>query len=192
MQLKSKKTYNLNIAVISWLVLIPVLLLIIFIFIGVLFPKEAKVQTVDAVIVLGGGSGERLKTGLDIINAGFSNTLVLNKGVNWTSSAGREVSEICKAGLINSQKELICMVAHPDSTKGEAMTFSALASARGWNRIGVVTNSYHSTRSRIWFERCFAGEVDMIVAPYRTNAYQFFREGAALFQTMLLDRVCSS
>lgn len=110
----------------------------------------------DAIVVLGGGHGERLPVGLRLAQHGRANTLVLSTGnETWTPKKARQaIQEVC-AGISRFKFPIECVFALPDRTLGEAVTFSRLANERNWQSLIIVTSDYHQMRSRLWFERCF-------------------------------------
>ena len=128
-----------------------------------LHPATTEPERVDAVVVLAGGTGERFDTGMRLIEAGVSDTLVLSTGITWFLPESRPVHELCARPP--QDVELHCVAAVPDSTEGEAEDISQLADEQGWHSLAVVTSSYHLTRSMRWFGRCFDGELYGVAAP---------------------------
>jgi uncharacterized SAM-binding protein YcdF (DUF218 family) len=60
--------------------------------------------------------------------------------------------------------EVVCFTPDPDRTQGEARGAARIARERGWKRLVVVTSTYHVSRTRMLFGRCFAGEVHVVGA----------------------------
>ena len=88
---------------------------------------------VDAVVVLGGGGGERLDVGLDLVRRGVSDVLVVSTGPN------RAMDRFGIRCGDNGGVEVVCFKPEPDRTVGEAQHVGALARERGWGRVAVVT-----------------------------------------------------
>jgi uncharacterized SAM-binding protein YcdF (DUF218 family) len=56
----------------------------------------------------------------------------------------------------------VCFTAVPFSTRGEARTVSRLARERGWRSVVVVTSTFHVTRARMLFRRCYRGPLTVL------------------------------
>ncbi len=163
----------------------------ILLFLTIQIPTtKPKIQKVDAIFIHAGGDGERLEYGTDLLNSGYSKTLILNKGINWDSPTSMEVKRLCDNGYPNPDLKIICIVALPDSTKGEAMTVSKIAESHGWTRLLIVTNDYHIFRASKWFNRCFNGHIIPIGTLYKFKLKLLVREAAAIVHTLLIDRKC--
>jgi uncharacterized SAM-binding protein YcdF (DUF218 family) len=111
----------------------------------------------DAVLVLS-GARRRLPPALALVRRGVAPVLVL-------SSVAREprwkaVHDLCRAGRYRAAR-VVCFEARPYSTRGEAETFSRLAAARGWHSVVVVTSTFHVSRARMLFRRCYRGALAM-------------------------------
>jgi uncharacterized SAM-binding protein YcdF (DUF218 family) len=115
-------------------------------------PVDA-VEPADAVVLFVGGRGERLTTARELLERGVADVLVIPNGYgpDWP-----EADEICRAA---TDLEIICPVPEPNNTRGEAHAIATLAAERGWDRLVVVTSTYHVARARLMLERCFDGEV---------------------------------
>jgi uncharacterized SAM-binding protein YcdF (DUF218 family) len=114
---------------------------------------------VDALIVLGPGrNGERIEKALELMRSGASNVLVVSEG---NGAAWRRVADVCTRP---TSFQIVCFRATPYTTRGEAQIASRLATARGWGEIAVVTSTYHITRARMLWRRCYDGELRMISA----------------------------
>lgn len=103
-----------------------------------------RLRPVDAVIVHAGGEGERLDRALQIVEEGFSETLVLMRGTalepEWP-----EGNALCAEGL--EGVEVVCPLPDPDTTIGEARALDILADQRGWEEVIAVTSDYHLRRA---------------------------------------------
>jgi uncharacterized SAM-binding protein YcdF (DUF218 family) len=70
----------------------------------------------------------------------------------WTTAR-----RLCAGAYGRLRFRVLCFEATPYSTRGEAETVSRLARAHGWHGIVVVTSTYHVTRARMLFRRCYHG-----------------------------------
>jgi uncharacterized SAM-binding protein YcdF (DUF218 family) len=123
-------------------------------------PPTDEPSRSDAVVVLGPGKGgERIEAGLRLLRDDIARVLVLSEG---RSSGREEQRALC--GRADQRFEVICFRADPFSTRGEARTVAALATARGWRSIVVVTSTYHVVRARMLFGRCYHGRLRVVDA----------------------------
>jgi uncharacterized SAM-binding protein YcdF (DUF218 family) len=122
------------------------------------WPSTDDPRRADAVVVLDGGSGERLDEARALMQRDVAPTLAI--------SAGRELDPDEADGLCSGpqQFEVVCFTPTPDSTRGEARALATLARQHGWNDVVLVTSTYHVTRARMLVERCFDGRVDVVAA----------------------------
>jgi uncharacterized SAM-binding protein YcdF (DUF218 family) len=63
----------------------------------------------------------------------------------------------------------ICFRADPFTTRGEARDVARIAARHGWRHLLLVTSTYHVTRARLLYGRCFRGRIDVVGAPYRSG-----------------------
>ena len=119
-----------------------------------IWPPEHSAAKADAVVVLAGGRGPRLKEGLALIRRGAAPVLVVSDA--W-SPTWPEANRLC-AGR-RASVPVVCFHPDPYATRGEARALAHLAARRGWDSVIVVSSRYHTVRARMIFERCFPGTV---------------------------------
>jgi uncharacterized SAM-binding protein YcdF (DUF218 family) len=157
---------------------------------GLLFvrPPATEAQPADAVVLLAGGRGERLEAALGLMELHVAPTLVLSSG---TTPRWPAANRVCAA---RQPFEVLCPRPHPSTTIGEARMIGDLAEERGWQRITLVTSTYHALRGRLLVGLCVDGEVAVVAARPRQPAWRVWtlaaREQLALVQGLLLDRPC--
>ncbi len=117
-------------------------------------PRDDAVRSIDAVVVLGGGGGERLALGQGLA-AEHDAELVLS---------GEAIAQGTAAGL-TCEEEVRCLEPDPWTTAGEARGMDLLADAEGWDHVAVATSDFHTARSRALFEQCLGDKVDVVGAP---------------------------
>jgi uncharacterized SAM-binding protein YcdF (DUF218 family) len=97
----------------------------------------------------------------------------------------------CLPGM-PSGVELLCFYPRPNTTQGEAEYTGQLARQRHWKSIIVVTTRDHAWRARLWFTRCFDGQV--YVATTGLPALLWFRQvpyqWVATTKALMFDRTC--
>ena len=70
-----------------------------------------------------------------------------------------EEDELCQT---RGRVEYLCLRPQPDNTRAEARAVAGLVESRRWQKVVVVTSSFHVTRSRLLFRRCLDAEVSMM------------------------------
>lgn len=112
----------------------------------------------DVVVVLSGGR-ERLPPAMALVRRGVAPVLAISsvdRTKPWPLG-----DRLCRAKRYAGAR-VLCFEAVPYSTQGEAETVGRLARTHGWRRIVVVTNTFHVTRARMLFRRCFKGALSMV------------------------------
>jgi uncharacterized SAM-binding protein YcdF (DUF218 family) len=122
------------------------------------WPSTNDARRADAVVVLDGGSGERLDEARALMARRVAPTLAI--------STGRELNADDADGLCTEPQpfEVVCFSPTSDSTRGEARALATLARQNGWNEVVLVTSTYHVTRARMLVERCYEGHLDVVAA----------------------------
>jgi uncharacterized SAM-binding protein YcdF (DUF218 family) len=135
----------------AWLVLCAVLFV---------WPRgSAPPPKADVVVVLSGGLDSRLDPALALMRRRTAPILAISSafvGGNW-----KKAERLCR-GEIPTRYQVLCFTAKPYSTQGEARAVAALAREQGWKRVVVVTSTFHVTRARILFHRCYRGKLWMV------------------------------
>jgi uncharacterized SAM-binding protein YcdF (DUF218 family) len=108
----------------------------------------------DAVVVLSGGGDGRLDPALKLVDRGIAPVLAISSA--FRTPKWHKAQRLCR-GDYRTRFRIVCFQAEPYSTRGEAETVSRLARRYGWNRLVVVTSTYHVTRARMLFRRCYRG-----------------------------------
>jgi uncharacterized SAM-binding protein YcdF (DUF218 family) len=118
----------------------------------------------DAVVVLSGARNTRLDPGVALVRRGVAPVLVISgarQDPRWL-----EARRLCRQGRVAAAK-VICFEPKPFSTRGEARAVGALARSHGWTKVVVVTSTFHVTRARMLFHRCYSGRLWMVGTPTR-------------------------
>jgi uncharacterized SAM-binding protein YcdF (DUF218 family) len=157
------------------------------------FPDSVAVpRDADVVVVLGGGQGERIATARALMDR----TVGPPAGLLLLSDVGPAVGDgpnpLC--GTAEPGYAIACFVPDPLTTAGEAEAIGRLAERQGWERIAIVTTSYHVTRARARVARCVEAEVVAVAAapdlPLLERSGKSVRELAALARDALEGDAC--
>jgi uncharacterized SAM-binding protein YcdF (DUF218 family) len=119
------------------------------------WPSPAMVpKSADAVLVLPGGSGDRLPRALALMSHELAPVLVLPGG---STPAWRAANEQCAT----AQRYQVICPPDPGSTRGDARLARNLASQHRWGVVVVVTSRSNLTRARLDFDRCLGAGFGM-------------------------------
>ncbi|MGO1183376.1 MAG: hypothetical protein ACTHZ5_14060 [Micrococcaceae bacterium] len=140
----------------------------------ILRPEADEPAEVDAIYALGVVSPERLEYAVGLVEAGYSDQLIL------TVSELARWEDYCQD---DHDYTVTCVTPDLLSTRGEARQWAALAEVNDWGSVMVVTMIPHLTRTELYFRRCFDGEIltvnDERPLEGAVWARQFFYESAA-------------
>jgi hypothetical protein len=131
-------------------------------------PHSDAPRPADAVVVLGPGlNGERLQEGVRLMRQKRGRVLVISKArdPNWTDG-----KPFCSGA---SGLKVVCFMADPYTTQGEARAIARLSSKYGWRSVLVVTSTYHVTRARLLTRRCDSLRVEVVGASPNANVLEW-------------------
>jgi hypothetical protein len=122
-------------------------------------PRVDHPSHADAVVILGSPeNNDRIEAAESLLADHVSDQLV----ISLNSPLQRHAARTCEhppAGVT-----VTCFKPNPSTTQGEAEEVRRLAAQRGWKSIAVVTSTFHVSRARYIFNRCFDGKLYMIAA----------------------------
>jgi uncharacterized SAM-binding protein YcdF (DUF218 family) len=123
--------------------------------------ESGRVTHADVVVVLSGDK-KRLAPGLELIRRGVAPVLAIStvtRTRHWPQAV-----DLCRRHRYAGAR-VVCFDAVPYSTQGEARTIARLARTEGWRSVVVVTSTFHVTRAKMLFRRCYRGKLDVVGAP---------------------------
>jgi uncharacterized SAM-binding protein YcdF (DUF218 family) len=144
----------------------------------------------DVVVVLAGARDQRLDPALKLVQRGVAPVLAISSAFN--DPKWRKAHRLCRGRFGATRFRVICFKAVPYSTRGEARTVARLAREHGWKRIVVVTSTYHVTRARMLFRRCYHADLWMVGAssPWTVLPQEWASETGKLIVQTTLERSC--
>ncbi|TFD59097.1 hypothetical protein E3T39_12145 [Cryobacterium suzukii] len=154
----------------------------------VMFPREDPVASADAIVVLGGlGSAAVVAKAVDLAETGYSERIFISDAFGGDT---RPANLCARAVPVPGTTITVeCFDAHPATTRGEAEAIAAFATAQGWNRVIVVTSSYHVSRARVQISRCYAGSLAVVGARQPMDplkwAYQYLYQSAGFVKASI-------
>jgi uncharacterized SAM-binding protein YcdF (DUF218 family) len=142
----------------------------------------------DAVIVLS-GSTRRLPPALALIRRRVAPVLALSS-VSLTPK-WKAARRLCRVGKYDGAP-VLCFLAHPYSTRGEARAVAELAQQHGWRSIVVVSSTFHLTRTDLLFRRCYHGRLSLVGAPtaWWELPLEWANETVKLIVQLTVERGC--
>ncbi len=144
----------------------------------------------DAVVVLSGGLNSRLNPAIALVQRGVAPVLAVSGA--FLDPKWKKAQRLCDGGYGPTRFRVVCFEPVPYSTRGEARTVARLARQHGWSRIVVVTSTYHVTRARMLFRRCYHGRLWLVgtSSPWWQLPKEWASETAKLLVQLTVERSC--
>jgi uncharacterized SAM-binding protein YcdF (DUF218 family) len=116
-------------------------------------------QPADCIVALGGDTGDRIATTLDLYRRGLAPSILLTGVEDAPGDARRayldwRAAYLVKAGVPSAA---ILYDEHSANSRDEARNTLALVNARGWNSVLVVSDPPHMRRLALAWSKAFAG-----------------------------------
>lgn len=147
-------------------------------------PRVDHPKHADAVVILGPPyENGRLDVALSLIKQHVADNLVVSVPSKWQ----RKLVPLCADP--HDSFTVICFRPDPSTTSGEAQELRRLAHEHGWTSLAVVTSTYHVSRARMIFGRCFDGRLYMVPARHGISpldwAYEYAYQTGAYIKAIL-------
>lgn len=145
-------------------------------------PHDGPWPDVDAVVVLGGASAERLPAARDLRERLPQHTVLVLSVTSTRANAAADA--LCDDRPSHPGESVIlsasvtCFRPDPRNTRGEARAVRELAMRHGWHRIIVVTSGYHVPRAGALMDQCVPSDVQMIGTPAELTPWRWLRRFA--------------
>lgn len=152
---------------------------LILVGVGAILIVSDPIRQVDAVVVLSGDDGSRLALAIDLHAAGNSPNLVIT---STDRTANADLRRAAKAGGFAPDRIFITEM-KVNNTIDEAVAVRSLAEAQRWQSLMVVTDPFHSLRTRVIFKQILAGTgIEVLMRPvpshwYRSTSWFFTSAG---------------
>jgi uncharacterized SAM-binding protein YcdF (DUF218 family) len=151
-----------------------------------LFPTSDEPFPDGPVIALGGNVA-RVSTSAELVDgADELRELVLSAG---------SIGAAAKLGIACDPPAVQCVSPAPMNTFGEAILVDRMVADHGWERVTVVTDPFHLTRTRLLFRRCLDVPVRVVGTdtddPFPTGRlFRASRELASATASFVVQRDC--
>jgi len=162
-----------------FILLSPLLIYFSLVAVGSILIVADPIVPVDAVVILSGDSGDRLGMAADMLERGYVYNLVIT---NTDRAANRRLARAAE-DLGFDRDRIFITDLEVDSTLDESRAVLQFAQDKGWTSFMVVTDPYHSFRTRFIFRRELRGSgVTISVRPvvghwFRSSTWFYHREG---------------
>lgn len=159
-----------------FLIAAPVVLFVFLWILGGFLVVGDAIQPVDAVVLLSGGDDARLAEAVRIYQSGLANHLLITETGTVPEGGGPRAS-----ALLQRQAEAAGVAADAiwttlgksTSTQDEAAAVLEFCQRKGLTGVIVVTDPYHTRRTRFIFRTVFSGsDIRVLVRPVRGHWYQ--------------------
>jgi uncharacterized SAM-binding protein YcdF (DUF218 family) len=130
----------------------------------------------DAIVILSGGKTDRLAGAVELFNAGYSSRIIVTQAsedyIDPESQANfGKIMPLVHMGV--PQDAIVVTKYFADSTVGEATAVLNKMSYFGWKSCIIVTDSFHTLRSKIIFSQTFKGSgITISMYPVTTEWYR--------------------
>jgi uncharacterized SAM-binding protein YcdF (DUF218 family) len=145
------------------------------------FPATDRPGHVDGILSLNGtDEAARESKAISLAEAGYASVLLFSLG-----NSGMSCPTVPRV-------RVVCFVAVPGRTVGEARFAAHYARAHHWHSIMVVPSRAQVTRARLLLKRCFSGRVLVVPASFQLARFPFevIYEWGAMGKALFVDRSC--
>jgi uncharacterized SAM-binding protein YcdF (DUF218 family) len=113
-------------------------------------------EAADAIVVLGGATGDRISIGLRLWKKGFSDTILITGSPDGTSPYYNDWREyvLLKHGM---KPEKIIKDSSAKSSWDEAVLIKKIMGIQDWHRVLIVSDPPHTRRLMMTYRRVFEG-----------------------------------
>jgi len=124
----------------------------------ILIVDQAPVPA-DAILVLTGGNGSRQDYAIALYEAGYAPVIITSGGRRMPPDFEQAFAELAAEHIVRrgTPREAVMLLNQPTTTYEEALSSLQLAQERGFSSLLVVTDSFHTRRSRLTFQRVYRG-----------------------------------
>jgi uncharacterized SAM-binding protein YcdF (DUF218 family) len=182
----------------SLVIAIPVLFVLLFIGLwamgGILIVADPLEQA-DAIVVLSGGSTDRIKYAARLHREGYGQYLIITEtGIRYPGDPKAASQYAIDLAMDQGVPEELILSSETrvSSTADEARIAREISETSGFTRLIVVTDSYHTFRTRLIFRSIFRGSgIKIMVRPasghwYESSTWFMSRDG---WQTTLSEYI---
>jgi uncharacterized SAM-binding protein YcdF (DUF218 family) len=152
--------------------------LVFFSLAGKYLVRKDKLKSSDALVILSGGKGERLEFGAKLYEDGIARRIILTETDEVDPITNEQIIisnfNILASEYGISKVRIIATKKTSTSTYEEALAVLAVVKDREWKSLVVVTDSFHSRRTGMIFDKVFRGSgVRVSIQPVDVPGYWY-------------------
>ncbi|WP_024448519.1 YdcF family protein [Mycolicibacterium iranicum] len=156
------------------LVYVPIAALVALLFLNgasgtILFARAPAdpLKRADAIVVLSGDNDGRQEYGISLAERGYAPAVLLSTP---PGPRNRTMQTACQP---RPDIQVICSVATPFTTRGEAIMARQMADKYGWKSVIVISWRFHLPRARYIFDQCFTSPDRSVIMRDVPRSYPF-------------------
>jgi uncharacterized SAM-binding protein YcdF (DUF218 family) len=122
----------------------------------------------DAILVLGGGNGSRQDLAIEFYRAGLAPIIISSGERPLLPGFEQSYAEVAALYMADRgvARDAILLLPLTTSTQDEAAFSLRLAQEQGWHTVLVITDNYHTRRSKWTFQHAYRGSgITVVVVP---------------------------
>jgi uncharacterized SAM-binding protein YcdF (DUF218 family) len=160
---------------------------------GAILVIADPIKKADAIVILSGGDEHRMQEAILLYQEKYAGMIILTETGSKVSGYETDYSFEQRLALINAEippTAILITPKHANSTREEARAVLSMVTNESMHSIIVVTDSYHTLRTRlIWREAFRNSGITIIVRPdrgswYKSNTWWLSKNG---WETTILE-----
>jgi uncharacterized SAM-binding protein YcdF (DUF218 family) len=176
METKSRLKPWRRISCLLGILLIPILAALLFTAMGGVLVVADPLEKVDAIVMLSGGGEERINETIRLYQEEYAQTIILTETGAILKGYNAEYSKEQRLIFLDAEipsTSIWISPHHAASTRDEAKDVRALVNNKDVYSLIVVTDPYHTLRTRMIWNEVFANSgIKIIVRPARESWYK--------------------
>lgn len=136
---------------------------LIYATVNILSPSQGQLQTQSDAVVSLAPQHARLPLAQQLVSEGVADTLVISYFAHDPMNHDPEASEdaVPLSAYCGSDPAdgVICFTPEEDATIGEVAALADMAKEQSWSSLTVVTDEFHTFRTRFIFEQCLGDDL---------------------------------
>ncbi|NLF49806.1 MAG: YdcF family protein [Leptolinea sp.] len=158
-----------------WFIILSIAIVFLLTAMGGILVVADPLQKADAIVVLSGGDEHRIDEAIRLYQEEYADTIILTETGAFLEEFNAEYSKERQLVLLNAGIPGGAIMITPwnaASTRDEAKDVKALLQSKHPKVLLVVTDPYHTLRTRMIWEEVFEGtETEILVRPVRDSWY---------------------
>lgn len=176
MEIKAQKNRLRRVSCLAVLLLLPVLAIFLLSVMGAVLVIADPLEKADAIVMLSGGGEERIRETIRLYQEEYAQIIILTETGAVLKGYNAEFSKEQRLIFIDAEipaTSIWITPHHAASTRDEAKDVRALVNNRNVRALIVVTDPYHTLRTRMIWNEVFADNgIKIIVRPTRDSWYR--------------------